>query len=226
VFGYGPRLDLNDAAFFIYQHGGQLFDDLQEPTRTTFDDLLVIEALDWYARLVHDYDAAPSLNQSSAAFGGGSYSIFMGILNDKVGMWMGGLSERGGLVWPRKWTMAWGMVPLPSEQRSATQAMVEGLAISSRTEAHDACWTWIAWLSRQAPYRLMPARRSLAASQEYEDLAGAEVAQVARSAVEGALIVNSAAMAPFESDMEAFNDALRDILQGHKSPLEAMDEMR
>jgi multiple sugar transport system substrate-binding protein len=29
VFGYGPRLDLNDAIFFIYQHGGQIFDDLR-----------------------------------------------------------------------------------------------------------------------------------------------------------------------------------------------------
>ena len=67
VFGYGPRLDLNDAVFFIYQHGGQIFDDLENPTRTTFDDPLTIEALDWYARLVHDYDAAPSLNQSSHA---------------------------------------------------------------------------------------------------------------------------------------------------------------
>ena len=25
TFGYGPRLDLNDAAFFIYQHGGRIF---------------------------------------------------------------------------------------------------------------------------------------------------------------------------------------------------------
>jgi ABC-type glycerol-3-phosphate transport system substrate-binding protein len=150
----------------------------------------------------------------------------MGILNNKVGMWMGGLSERGGLVWPRKWTMAWGMVPLPSEERSATQATIEGLSISSRTEAHDACWTWIAWLSRQVPYRLMPARRALAASKEYEDLVGAELARVARAAMQDALIVNPAAMAPFESEMEAFNEALRDILQGHKSPLEAMDELQ
>ena len=42
--------------------------------------------------------------------------------------------------------------------------MVEGYAISSQTEHHDACWEWIAWLSEQVPYRQMPARRSLAAS--------------------------------------------------------------
>ena len=224
VFGYGPRLDLNDALFFIYQHGGQILDDLEAPTRTTFDDPLALEALDWYARMVHDYDAAPSLNQSAQVYGGGSYSIYLGILRDKVGMWMGGLSERGGLVWPRKWTMEWGVVPLPSEARSATQAMVEGVALSSRTEHHDACWAWIAWLSGQAPYRLMPARKSLAASADYEKLVGAEVAQAARAAMEDALIVDPVAMAPFESQMEAFEEALRDILQGHKTPLEAMSE--
>jgi multiple sugar transport system substrate-binding protein len=224
VFGYGPRLDLNDALFFVYQHGGQIFDDLEAPTRTTFDDLPTIEALDWYARLVHDYDAAPSLNQSSASFGGGSYSVYMGILTDKVGMWMGGLSEQGGLTWPRKWTMAWGMVPLPRETHAATQAMLEGLAISSRTEEHEACWTWIAWLSRQVPYRLVPARRSLAASADYEKQAGTEVAKVARAALEDALIVDTMALAPFEAEMEVLGEALREILQGHKSPLEAMTE--
>jgi hypothetical protein len=31
-------------------------------------------------------------------------------------------------------------------------------------------------------------------------------------------------MAPFEAEMEALQDALREILQGHKSPLEAMNE--
>jgi ABC-type glycerol-3-phosphate transport system substrate-binding protein len=224
VFGYGPRLHLRDAWFFIYQHGGRIFDDLEDPTRVTFDDPLAIEALEWYARLVHDYDVAPSLNQSSRLWGGGSYSIYQGIRLGKVGMWMGGLSERGGLTWPFKWKMGWGMVPLPREAQSATQAWVEGYAISSSTENHDACWEWIAWLSEQVPYRLMPARRSLAESPAYEDVVGTEVALVARASMEHAVIVDVAALGQFERATEAFDDALEDILQGHATPLEAMDE--
>jgi len=224
VFGYGPRLDLNDAIFFIYQHGGRILDDLENPTRTTFDDLLTIEALDWYARLVHDYDAACSLSQASQFFDGGAYAVYQGIRTGKVGMWMGGLSERGGQTWPFEWTMAWGIVPLPSEAESWTEAVVEGYAISSSTEHLDACWEWIAWLSEQMPYRLMPARRSLAESSAYGELVGADVATVARASMEHAFFVNTAALGQFEGAMEALGGALRDILEGHKTPLEAMEE--
>ena len=55
VFGYGPLLDLFDPLTFIYQRGGRIFDDLENPTRTTFDDPLTIDALDWYSRLFFDY---------------------------------------------------------------------------------------------------------------------------------------------------------------------------
>jgi multiple sugar transport system substrate-binding protein len=224
TFGYGPRLHLNDATFFVYQHGGRILDDLQNPTRTTFTDPLAIEALEWYARLVHEYDAAPSLNQSSRIWGGGYYAIYEGIRQGKVGMWMGGLSERGGLTWPFKWKMEWGVVPLPSEAQSATQAMVEGYAISSSTAHHDACWEWIAWLCEQMPHRLMPARRSLAESSAYEDAVGSEVAAAARASIEHAIIVNTVAVEQFEGAMEAYADALEYILQGHATPLEAMDK--
>jgi len=114
------------------------------------------------------------------------------------------------------------MVPLPGEAQSATQAWVFGTAISSATEHPDACWAWIAWLSEQVPYGLMPARRSLAASSTYEDQVGAEVAAVARASMEHAVIVDVAALGRFEGALEAYNDALEDILQGFATPLEAM----
>jgi multiple sugar transport system substrate-binding protein len=224
VFGYGPRLHLPDALAFVYQHGGRIFDDLENPTRTTFDDPLTIEALDWYARMVHDHDAAPSLNQSSHAYQGGSFAIYDGILTGKVGMWMGVLSERGGMTWPMKWKMAWKMVPLPSGQQSATIAEAEGVAITSSTEHPDACWAWIAWLSEQVPHRTMPARPSLAESSAYEKKVGAEVAQVARAAIEHAQVANQEALLPFEGAFETYQDGLEEILQGFQTPLEAMTE--
>lgn len=167
-----------------------------------------------------------ALNQSSHDYGGGSYSIYLGIWEGKVGMWMGGLSERGGLTWPRKWTMGWGMLPLPSDAQSATQAMVEGYAIAADTEHHDACWEWIAWLSEQAPYRLMPARRALAESSDYEELVGAEAAAAARSSIENALIVNPMNFGLFEGILDDYSEALSDILQGFTTPMEAMDELQ
>jgi hypothetical protein len=103
-------------------------------------------------------------------------------------------------------------------------AMVEGYAISSSARHDEDCWEWIVWLSEQAPYRLMPARRSLAESSAYEELVSAEVAAVARASIEHAFFFNTEALDQFEGALEAFGDALRDILQGYAIPLEAMGE--
>jgi ABC-type glycerol-3-phosphate transport system substrate-binding protein len=223
-FGYGPRTDMLDAVFFVYQHGGRIFDDLKVPKRTTFDELLTIEALEWYAALIHEHDAAPTRRQATLSFGSGQYAIYQGIRRGQVGMWMGGLSERGGLSWPVEWDMRWGMVPLPSDVGSATQAMIEGYALSAQTEHRDACWEWIAFLSQQVPYRLMPARRSLAESAAYGEQVGDEVAATARTSIEYAIMINDATYARFEGAMDAFRKALDQIVNGDVAPLEAMDQ--
>ena len=44
VFGY-VATEPEQAAHFIYQHGGQLYDDLRAPTYPTFDDPLTVEAM-------------------------------------------------------------------------------------------------------------------------------------------------------------------------------------
>ena len=116
------------------------------------------------------------------------------------------------------------MVPLPSEAQAWTEMAVEGFAISSGARHHDVCWTWIAWLSEQMPYRTMPARKSLAESSAYDDLVGAEVAAVARASMADAHILSPWAVDEFETALEAFRSALEDILQGFKTPAEAMTE--
>jgi len=65
IYGYVTSGTTNepsylDAALLVYLHGGRLFDSLQAPTRTTFDDPLTVEALEWYADLYHEYDVAPT----------------------------------------------------------------------------------------------------------------------------------------------------------------------
>jgi hypothetical protein len=120
--------------------------------------------------------------------------------------------------------MPWGIVPLPSEAQSWTEVVVEGYAISSSTDHPNACWEWISWLSEQVSHRLMPARRSLAESSAYEELVGADVAAVARASMEHAFFVNTAALGQFQGALEALGGALRDILEGHKTPLKAMEE--
>ncbi|MDI7276766.1 MAG: extracellular solute-binding protein, partial [Anaerolineae bacterium] len=51
VYGYAPTFAMLDALLFVYQHGGRLVDDWDNPTRTAFYDPLTIDALEWYGRL-------------------------------------------------------------------------------------------------------------------------------------------------------------------------------
>jgi len=217
-----------DAALFVYLHGGRLFDSLQAPTRATFDDPLTVEALQWYANLYHEYDVAPTPKEARSAFGGSQYAFYDGMRKGQVGMWFGGLSERGGMAWSVEWFINWGMAPLPRDVQLITQADVEGYAIYSQTAYPDACWEWITFLTRQMPssaaYRLMPARRSVAESRMYEQLAGAEVARTARASMENAMLIAPRAFGEFEDAMQVFAQAVARVVNEEATPAEALDE--
>jgi len=217
-----------DAALFVYLHGGRLFDSMQAPTGTTFDDPLTVEALQWYADLYHEYDVAPTPKEARSAFGGSQYAFYDGMRKGQVGMWFGGLSERGGMAWSVEWFINWGVAPLPQDAQLVTQADVEGYAIYSQTAYPDACWEWITFLTRQMPsnaaYRLMPARRSLAESKAYEQLAGAEVARTARASMENAILINPQAFGEFEDAMQVFAEAVARVVNEEATPAEALGE--
>ncbi len=226
VFGYAPTDRILDSLPFIYQHGGRIFDDLQNPTRTTFDDPLTIEALEWYASLIHEYNVAPTEEQLYDEDLGGAGSVVIGVYLNRVGMWTGWLSERGGGrqvsdTWPGEWKMRWGMVPLPRDAQSATLASIEGYFVSSQAQHLDACWQWISFLSEQTPYHLMPARKPLAESAAYEQRVGSDVAAVAWASLESAM-VPSPRLAEFGGAWGIFWRALDAIIGGRSTPYEAM----
>jgi multiple sugar transport system substrate-binding protein len=215
VFGYAPHSGRFDAMLFVYQHGGRIYDSLQNPTRTTFDDPLTIEALDWYARLYHDYDVAPTTKQALKAFRGGRESgIPRGIFDGQVGMWFGTLSGRGGEYWQYllwDWDFEWGMVLLLSDAQYAAGAYAEGYAVSSATSHPDACWQWIRFLSEQMTDRLMPARRSLVESAECEKQSGKDVVDMTRMSMENVPVL-SPGMFSFGNAGAIFGEAVDKIV--------------
>jgi multiple sugar transport system substrate-binding protein len=227
VFGYAPTNRIFDAMSFIYQHGGRIFDDWANPTRTTFDDPLTIEALQWYAGLMNETNVAPTQRQLYDEGLGGAGSAVVAVYLNKVGMWTGWLSDRGGGsqasdTWPGEWKMRWGMVPLPRDAQSATLMSVEGYLISSQAQHLDACWQWISFLSKQAPQRLMPARKSLAESAAYRQQVGSDVAAVAQASVQGAMVPAPRLFDDFGGAWGIFWRALETITNGSSTPEEAM----
>jgi multiple sugar transport system substrate-binding protein len=223
VFGYGPMDEIFDPLVFIYQHGGGIFDDLQNPSRVTLDEPANVEALEFYVRLLLDYDVAPTPEQARDAFGAGGGSIQTGVFLGQVGMWSGMLSERGGLSWPAEWTMEWGMVSLPRDRRAATLTLVEGYFISSQAESSDACWAWVSFLSHQLPVARAPVRRSLAESDAYSQQVGDEVASVVRSSLADVLLL-SPELADYEQALGAFGRALQAIMEGRATPEDALSQ--
>jgi multiple sugar transport system substrate-binding protein len=200
----------------VYQHGGRLFNDWQNPTHTTFDDPLAVDALEWYASLTAREGALLSDKQAVERFGG----MQRAIEGAKVGMWAGFLSEAGG--WgDRRWPVDWGVVPLPRDVRPATLGLVRGYAIAAQAQHPEACWEWIKFLSQQPTPYGMPPRRSIAESPAYEGQAGPAVAAAARASIEHALIVSSVQLA-FQEPLAAFTQAVRDIAAGRSTPEEAL----
>ena len=224
VYGYAIINKYSDILVFVCQHGGRLLDGWENPTRTTFNDPLTIEALEWSADLIFKHNVSPAPLQTVRAFGPRWGHRFQGIRQSKIGMWIGDLAQRGGLSGPTgyQWDFRWGAAPLPRDAQSATWVAVEAVAISSQAQDPDACWAWLSLLSRQTPHSATPPRRSVVESAAYEEQAGSEVVAVARASLNQVVLSSSPNRVGFEEASEAFWREVDKILQGDTTPEKAM----
>lgn len=208
VFGYTTVNPVFDAMAFIYQHGGRLFDDLQDPTEITFDDPAAAEGLQWYIDLTFTHNVAPNPAQTRASFGmSGMERAY--IANGRSGMWTGMLSEADNEYIEDLET---GIAPLPRDEMAAALTLAQGYFISADTEAPDACWTWLTYLSRRIPPRLVPVRKSLLESKQYKREAEADYALIVEQALENAILL-SPELAVFEKSVALFSRAVESIMR-------------
>jgi multiple sugar transport system substrate-binding protein len=222
VFGYVSMAGSRDARLFVYQYGGQVYNDVQHPTRPTFNAPLNVEALEWYAKLYHEYDIVPT----PEVIGEGEEAIGRAILQSQVGMWAGPFYQQGGRSWPVKWTMInWGMVTFPRSTMAIDgDTYAVGFGISSQTQYPDEAWQFVSFLGQNAWKDLMPARRSVAESAEYEQEVGEEIATVARKIMENGSPYSPELFTNFDERVrQVFAEAVPRIISGEWMPQEAMD---
>jgi multiple sugar transport system substrate-binding protein len=222
VYGYAPMDEGPGANLgvvpFIYQHGGRIVDDLTDPADVTFNDPLTVEALDWYATLVHDYDAVLTPQRSYSEFAVDDPTV--AIVTGKLGMWSDSFSGTREV----KENVHWEMVPLPRDEQSFTMASILGYAISAETANPDASWKWVTFLSEQVHPGLIPVRRSILESEAYEQRVGGDVVDVALASLEEAELASYWTLfTGFQSEMRVFDRAIDQILGGEATPQEAMD---
>jgi len=232
VWGYISRMGLLEVLIFILQHGGNIVDDLENPNAVTFTDPLTIEALEWYADLIHTYQVSPPSREPGAA--GTYFNSDKVIMEGKAGMWSGFFFERldisaeyldRGASQGPELPYRVGIAPLPRDAISATYADTQVLVISSETENTDACWQWITYLSDQMIRNdnLVPARRSLTESKEYENRVGREAAQAARAGLENTFVISNELRLFVQDVGESLEDAVIKIEIGEWTPQEAME---
>ena len=87
-------------------------------------------------------------------------------------------------------------------------------------------WEWMAYLSEQIPPFVLPARRSLAESAEYTEQVGDEIATVARTSIEDALIVPDIQITDLGQEVEGLGEALVEIMNGTVTALEALTALQ
>jgi multiple sugar transport system substrate-binding protein len=225
TYGYGvleQYYDIN-ALILISQHGGQLFDDIDEPTRVVYNHPLNVEALQWYGDLYHWHDVAPTIEQANTAFGFGDQAVLRGVLQNKIGMWSGYYSERGGVTWPAEWDdLSWGMVPLPMDLHAVTSGVGTGYAITAGSQHPEAAWVWLLYLSEQVPRFSIPARRSVAGSKAFETSVGQDVAVAARQMGENVTLITPDLL-QFGDDLQYLHQVVLDTVNGDATAAEALD---
>jgi multiple sugar transport system substrate-binding protein len=218
IFGYALQhegdLAIYEPLMLIYQRGGGIFDSLNAPTRVTFDAPLNIEAMEFYASLIHTHHVVPTAEEAQTL---GRPYPWRGVFDGRFGMWSMMFSERGGALWEFPWQMNWSIVPMPRDAAAGTLAMADGLFISSATEHPAEAWLWVEFLSEQIPPFAMPARTSLAESTEFERRVGIAVAEAGRAAISDAILVNPQLL-QFESQLAVLAEALTRIRTGEVPP--------
>ena len=208
IYGYAyymtGMMSYLEPMAFIYQHGGQLFDNLQAPTQMILNAPLNVEALDWYGRLIYEYHVSPAPGERSMPY------PITGIENGKYAMWMCWYADER--------QPHWGVAPLPRDVNGSTMGSAMGLVIAKETLNPQASWQWATFLSEQLSQNMMPARRSLAESTAYSNLVGGDNAVAGRAAIDELLQLNLNLQwqqgMTWGNAMSAFNSALTTIRGG------------
>ena len=99
-----------------------------------------------------------------------------------------------------------------------------GLLIASNTSHPDACWTWISFLSKQAPPEsaLIPARRSVATA--LHEASGDEVYATGQEALLGLVSLSAITWSQVPRASAEFDRAVQSVVGHSMHALEALTE--
>ncbi len=188
-YGFVPYyFEVNDLLLLIEPRGARLIDESADPSAFTLNDPATVEALQWYVALATEHEIKPIFLADIADIVQANTFVIEreALINEgRAAMWtyLGAIAVGG-----EHDTLNTGVAPLPAGSGGASVAGVAtGYFISAHTEARQACWQWILFLTEQpglAPG--FPSRLSVAESDAFRQQVGAERAEVYHASIAGA----------------------------------------
>jgi multiple sugar transport system substrate-binding protein len=182
-YGFVPQMyELNDILVLSGGLGANLVDENADPPAFTYTDPSTVEALRWYAGLTTEHDVKPVLLADITKLAGASSLTLEreAMINEgRAAMWTSTGATAG--VYGDRSGLNLGAAPLPAKPGTAggSYSGASGYFISAGTENPQACWQWITYLTGQpAAVQGLPARISVAESNEYRQQVGPERADV------------------------------------------------
>ncbi|UCC62925.1 MAG: extracellular solute-binding protein [Anaerolineae bacterium] len=179
----GP-IEFSGLMLMLERRGAKLLDTSVDPPTAAFNDPATAEALRWYADLSRQYGAKPVFAGVDEVSAYTEWSEL--IASGRAAMWtiLEGwelVSDRGGL------NIGVATIPAGADRAAGAYYYVSGYFISAHTQAGQACWLWITFLTGQ-PEAVwgVPARRSVVESESYRRQVGDERAAVYEASVAGA----------------------------------------
>jgi multiple sugar transport system substrate-binding protein len=173
--------ELNDLLLITERLGAKLLDDSVDPPAFTYDDPATMEAVRWYADLTTEHGVKPVFVTDLNKLLGATSAVVEreGLINEgRAAIWTG--SPATAAIFGDRSELNAGAVSLPLRPdgtNSASFLTTSGYFISADTENREACWQWITFLSgRPEAIQGLPAQSSVAESDEYRQLVGADKA--------------------------------------------------
>jgi multiple sugar transport system substrate-binding protein len=179
-YGFVPQyFEVIDLMLMIERRGAKLIDESVDPPAFTLNDPTTIEALRWYVDLSTEHGVKPIfLADIANVLEANAFLIEREALisEGRAAMW---ITELLSLFGDRS-ELNTGVAPLPAGVSNVSgSGSAFGYFISAQTEARQACWQWITFLTELPGLTQgLPARRSVAESDTYRQQVGAERAAV------------------------------------------------
>ncbi len=180
VIGYCSDSQGIDPVVVTYLMGGQLVDNLQNPTRATLNSEANVRAMEWYVSLRTKHKVMPDVGLLGDAARRGVYEA---IRSGRCGVWFGFFGDMRGKSWGTLWLGDPVMMPLPRSQAIFNAAAVDGYFIPRSSPHPREAWLWLMFLveHEQAAGVHVPPRTSQIQSDAFAGRVTPDVAAVARA---------------------------------------------